>query len=53
MEATTYIRQGEGFPSHTYGVYLVLAFEGLSLRAASRALRTLATRSHVSTWRWV
>jgi len=34
-----------------YGVYLV--FEGLSLRAASRALRLLAARSHVSIWRWV
>ncbi|MEM3046239.1 MAG: hypothetical protein QW057_04045, partial [Candidatus Bathyarchaeia archaeon] len=30
-----------------------LVSEGLSLRAASRALRLLAARSHVSVWRWV
>lgn len=34
-----------------YGVYLV--FEGLSLRATSRALRALLPRSHVSIWRWI
>lgn len=34
-----------------YGAYLV--FEGLSLRAASRALEPLIKRSHVALWKWV
>lgn len=34
-----------------YGVYLV--FEGLSLRAASRALKPLIERSHIALWRWL
>jgi len=34
-----------------YGVYLV--FEGLSLRAASRALRPIVSRSHVAVWKWL
>ncbi len=34
-----------------YGVYLV--FEGLSFRAASRALEVFTRRRHVSIWCWV
>ncbi len=44
-------REGTPMCIILYGVYLV--FEGLSFRAASRALEAFARRSHVSIWRWV
>jgi len=46
-----FIRERTPTPIVLYGVYLV--FEGLSLRAASRALKPLIDRSHVALWRWI
>ena len=45
-----FVRERTPLPIVLYGVYLV--FEGLSLRAASRALKPLIDRSHVALWRW-
>ncbi len=45
------IREGTLILVIVYAVYLV--FEGLSLRACSRAIRPFAIRSHKSVWMWM
>jgi len=46
------IRRRTPLPVMAYAVYLSL-FSGHSLRGASKSLRLIMSRSHVSIWRWV
>jgi len=45
------IRRRTPLPVMAYAVYPY--FSGLSLRRASKSLRLIMSRSHVSIWRWV